>query len=222
MATIIRKDSPREKKSGSAVQPVAFSFADMRGQANNYLAVVRDEAAKIVQAAHAEAEQIRRRAEVAGRKAAEVAVEKILDEKVARRMDTLLPALEQLVAQVNDAKGQLLEHWHRSAVHVATAIAQRIVRRQLEREPQITLDLVDEALRLAAGSAEITVHISATDYENLGPQIQRLGESLCQLVPGNVVADAKVTPGGCRVETRLGEVDLQIESQLRRIEEELS
>lgn len=222
MATIIRKDNPRETKSGRAVQPVAFSFSDMRGQADNYLDVVRDEAAKIVQAAHAEAAQIRAQAEAAGRKAAEAAVERILDEKVSRRMDTLLPALQQLVAQVNDAKGELLGQWHRSAVHVAAAIAQRIIRRQLEREPQITLDLVEEALRLAAGSAEITVHLNATDYENLGPQVERLAASLAQLAPSNVVADPHVTPGGCRVETRFGEIDLQIESQLRRVEEELS
>lgn len=222
MATIIRKDSPRESKSGRTAQPVAFSFADMRGQANNYLDVVRDEAAKIVQAAHAEAAQIRVQAEAAGRKAAEAAVERILDEKVARRMDTLLPALEQLVTQMNDAKGELLGHWHRSAVHVSAAISQRIIRRELEREPQITLDLVEEALRLAAGTADITVHLNVTDFENLGPQVERLAKTLCQLAPSDVVADPQVTPGGCRIETRFGAIDLQIESQLRRVEEELS
>jgi flagellar assembly protein FliH len=222
MATIIRKDSPRETNTGRAVQPIAFSFADMRGQASNYLDVVREEAAKIVQAAHAEAEQIRRQADAAGRKAAESAVERILDEKVARRMDTLVPALEQLVMQVNDAKSELLGHWQRSAVRVSTAMAERIIRRQLEREPQITVDLVEEALRLAAGTAEITVHLSATDFENLGPQVQRLAESLSQLAPSKVVSDPEITTGGCRVETRFGEIDLQIESQLRRLEEELN
>src|SRR6185503_15857931 len=102
MATIIRKDSPREMPSGRPVAPVAFSFADMRGQANDYLGTVRAEAAKIIQQAHQQAEQIRRQAEVAGRKAAEAAVERILDEKVGKRMETLLPALERLVQELND------------------------------------------------------------------------------------------------------------------------
>ena len=77
-------------------------------------------------------------------------------------------------------------------------------------------------LRLAAGSTEITLHISPTDHENLGPQIARLAETLCQLAPSSIVADADITPGGCRVVTKFGEVDQQIESQLRRIEEELA
>src|SRR5947207_14065621 len=107
MATIIRKDSSRETPSGRAVQPVAFSFSDMRGQANDYLGTVRSEAAKIVQQAHQQAEQIRRQAEAAGRKAAEAAIERVLDERVGKRMETLLPALEHVLAEINNTKAQL-------------------------------------------------------------------------------------------------------------------
>ncbi len=222
MATIIRKDSPRETASGRAPQAVSFSFADMRGQANDYLGTVRAEAAKIVQQAHQQAEQIRRQAEVAGRKAAEAAAECVLDEKVGKRMQTLLPALERLVSEINDTKGQLLAHWEQSAVKVSSAIAERIIRRELAHEPNITLDLVAESLRLAMGAAEITLHVNPTDYENLGSQIKRLAVSLAQLTPNEIVADPSISPGGCRVETRFGEIDQQIESQLRRIEEELA
>src|SRR2546422_4099912 len=221
MATIIRKDSPREAHSGRSAQPVAFSFADMRGQANDYLGTVRTEAAKIVQQAHQQAEQIRRQAEIAGRKAAEAAIERVLDERVGKRMETLLPALEHLLAEMNDTKAQLLSRWEQSALKVATAIAERIIRRELTQEPQITLDLIADALRLASGMTDITLHISPTDYENLGTQITRLAETLSHLAPSAIMADAAITPGGCRVKTKFGEIDQQIESQLRRIEEEL-
>jgi flagellar assembly protein FliH len=221
MATIIRKDSTRPSPSGRTVQPVAFSFADMRGKADDYLATVRQEASKIVQQAHQQAEQIRRQAEAAGRKAAEAAVERILDEKVARRMDTLLPALEQVAREINDTKGVLQTHWERSALRVCTAVAERIIRREIAREPQISLALVADALRLAVGAAEIKLHVNPTDYENLGPQVDRLAKTLCQLAPTDIVADTEVSPGGCRVETQFGEIDQRIEAQLKRIEEEL-
>jgi flagellar assembly protein FliH len=221
MATIIRKDSARQSPTSRGQGAVAFSFSDMRGQADDYLKTVQHEAAKIVQQAHQQAEQIRRQAEVAGRKAAEAAVERILDEKVARRMDTLLPALEQLVREINDAKGELQAHWERSAVKVATAIAERIIRREVAGQPQITLEAITEALRLAAGTAEITLRVNPTDYENLGSQIDRLAETLCQLAPSAIVADPAVSAGGCRVVTQFGEIDQTIESQLRRIEQDL-
>lgn len=222
MATIIRKDSPRETPSGRAVQPVAFSFSDMRGQANDYLGTVRTEAAKIVQQAHQQAEQIRRQAEIEGRKAAEAAIERVLDERVGKRMATLLPALENLLAEMNNTKAQLLERWEQSSLQVATAIAQRIIRREIAQDPQITLNLIADTLRLAAGMTEIRLHISPTDYENLGTQITRLANTVGHLAPSSVMADENVSPGGCLVRTKFGEIDGQIESQLKRIEEELS
>jgi flagellar assembly protein FliH len=200
------------------VQPVAFSFSDMRGQANDYLGTVRAEAAKIVQQARYQAEQIRRQAEAAGRKAAEAAIERVLDERVGKRMETLLPALETLLAEINNTKAQLLSRWE---LKVATAIAERIIRREVTHDPQIALDLIADTLRLAAGMTEISLHISPTDYEHLGSQINRLAETVGHLAPSAVVADADVSPGGCRVETKFGVIDQQIASQLRRIEDEL-
>jgi flagellar assembly protein FliH len=182
---------------------------------------VRDEAAKIVQQAHRDGERIRRQAELAGRKAAEAAIEKVLEERVAKRMETLLPALEQLIHEFNDAKGELLGYWEESAIKVVIAIAERVLRRQLDRQPEIALDLIGEALRLAAGSSDITLRVSPSDFDNMGPQIEQIAATLCRLAPSQIVADAGISAGGCRVETKFGLIDQQIESQLRRIEEEL-
>jgi flagellar assembly protein FliH len=221
MATIIRKDSVSAATVTQAGQPVAFSFADMRGEARDYVETVRREAAKIVQQAHSQAEQIRRQAEAAGRKAAEAAAERALDDKISKRLNTLLPALEQLLKEIDDAKGELVARWERSALQVITAIAERVVRRRLEKEPEIALDVIADALRLAAGSADITLHVNPTDCENLGSAIERLSATLCRLAPSYIVSDPAISAGGCRVVTKFGEIDERIEAQLRRIEQDL-
>jgi flagellar biosynthesis/type III secretory pathway protein FliH len=91
----------------------------------------------------------------------------------------------------------------------------------LEKEPTIALDVISEALRLAAGSAEITLHVNPTDYENLGTQVDRLAATLCRLAPSQIISDPEISAGGCRVVTKFGEIDERIEAQLRRIEEDL-
>ena len=136
-------------------------------------------------------------------------------------METLLPALETLMAEMNNTKAQLLNRWEQSALKVATAIAERIIRREISQDPQITLDLIADALRLAAGMTEISLHISPTDYENLGTQITRLAETVGHLRRARLLPTPRCQPGGCCVKTKFGEIDQQIESQLRRIEEEL-
>ena len=48
-----------------------------------------------------------------------------------------------------------------------------------------------------------------------------LVEELSPHIETEIMADAEITPGGCRVETRFGVIDQQFEAQLQRIEEEL-
>ncbi len=197
---------------------VAFNFDDMAVEADKYLAKVRAEAGKIVAQARQEAGTIQKKAEQAGRDAAMMTVE----EMVRKQLATALPALGEVVRDIQHAKQAWLRHWEASAVHVAAAIAERLIRRELSRHPEITLTLVREALELAAGSSQLRVHLNPADREALGDQVEMLIDELSPLAEIELIADAEISPGGCRVETRFGVIDHQFEAQLKRIEEELT
>src|SRR5438034_727823 len=111
MSSVIKFTGPAR-----AVHGVAFNFDDMAGQANDYLDGVRGDAAKIITEAKREAEAIRRRADEEGRQAALKAVEKVLDEKVGKRMETLLPALKKVIDDLQHAKQDWLNHWEKQAI----------------------------------------------------------------------------------------------------------
>ena len=59
------------------------------------------------------------------------------------------------------------------------------------------------------------------DYKSLGRQVRALIDAMSALGDAEVTPDPAIGQGGCRVETRFGAIDQQIESQLKRIEEEL-
>jgi flagellar assembly protein FliH len=221
MATIIKKASPGAVSSVSTPRAVAFNLADMSGRAEEYLQTIRQQASKLIADAHQEAETIRRRAEEAGKKAAQNAIESMLAERVARKMDTLTPAIDSLVRQLDDTRGAWRQHWEHAAIQLAGAMARRILRRELIQQPEFALELVREGLQLMAGSASITVYLHPDDFANVGAQAERLAESLSKLAPARITADPGVAAGGCRLETQFGEVDLQIDSQVNRILEEL-
>lgn len=213
MPTVIRAT---DRNAG--IHPVAFNFSDIADEANRRLDTFRAEAEAILDAARREAEGIRKQAEIDGRRAAE---ETILRE-LSGRLDTLLPALRRAIEDIHDAKQAWLSHWEKSAVRVAAAIAERLIRRELPGSPEITLTLAREALELAAGEDRLRLHLNPADHETLGPRVEALIEELSGLGATEVVADPTVTPGGCRVETRFGVIDQQFETQLARIEEELT
>lgn len=204
------------------IQTVAFSFEDITAKAEAYLAGVRAEAAKILAQAHQEAAAIRKRAEAEGHRAGQAAVEQMVRDQVARQMTTALPALRQAVDEIRHARHAWLTHWQKSAVQVATAIARRILRRELAHQPQLALELVREALELAAGNPRLRIRLNPADHAALASQVQRMVEQLAPLGTAEIVADPQIDPGGCRLETQFGVIDQQIETQLARIAEELT
>jgi flagellar assembly protein FliH len=156
-----------------------------------------------------------------GRKAALQAVEATLKAKIDQQLASLIPALKQAVSQILEARQTWQRHWEQHALRVASAIASRIVRREIEKVPLITLDLVREALHLAAGSERITVRLHPDDQATLGDHVSTLIGELSSLAEVRIVADAGITPGGCRVDTEFGSIDQQLEAQLARITEDL-
>jgi flagellar assembly protein FliH len=221
MATIIKTHEP-QRPSGTALRAVAYDLTDMAAQAENYLGSVQGQAAEIVEQAKREAEAIRQQAEAAGRRAAEQAIERILDEKVAKQMKTLTPALQAAAKQVEDAKQAWLRHWERTAVDLAVAIAGRLVRGEIQRRPEIRAAWIREALELAAGSGDVTIRLNPADQETLAGHVKLLSAAFAPLAKVVVVADELISPGGCRLVTEFGAIDQQIETQLERVKEELS
>lgn len=213
MATIIKRTAARNPRSAS------FNFADMTHEANSYLDEVRVQAEKIVSDARVEADAIRTRAEAEGRDAAHRAAEERIEQRISQ---TLLPALESVGRELEIARQSCVSQWQKQLVHLAAAIAEKVIRRDIAKQPEITLELVSETLQLATGSPQLTVRLSPQDFESLGEHVAGLSEQMSAVGETRVLADPAITPGGCRVDTEHGVIDQRIESQLARIEEELS
>jgi flagellar assembly protein FliH len=86
----------------------------------------------------------------------------------------------------------------------------------------VTLQLIREALEMSAGTSQVRIHLHPADHDTLSGQVDRLAKELRRIGPAEIVADAEITPGGCRIETVHGTIDQQFESQLARIVEELT
>jgi len=200
--------------------PTVIKATDLRTE--TYRSTIRDQARQILLAAMHDAQGIRRAAELEGRRAAEQTVDRQVDERAGRKLETVLPSLRAAIAELNDSKRTWLANWERQAVDLAVAIAGRVCRIELRKQPEITIGLVREALELAAGAGGVRVYLNPEDHAALGSQVRNLVDELARLAPAEVVADRSISRGGCRVETPKGAIDQQFETQLARIAEELT
>src|SRR5690606_15274472 len=99
--------------------------------------------------------------------------------------------------------------WEHEAVRLAAAIAEKIMRRQLEQQPEISLGLIREALELAGSSGHARLLLNPVDRESLGAQIETLTREMGRLAPAEIVGDPSIEQGSCRVETNFGAIDQQ-------------
>ncbi len=216
MAGIIKAAGRSDAAVAGAAQ--TFHFHDV---GESYISRVRGEAARIVADARQEATRIKSKAVEEGREAAMQAAQASLRTRLDQQLASVLAALHQAAETIDHSRHAWQQHWEQHTVAVACSIAERICRRELSGQPQITLGWVREALELAAGNAEITLRLHAEDHATLATQIETIAKQLAGLGNVRIVADPVITAGGCRVDTEFGSLDLQLEQQLARISEEL-
>ena len=220
MAAIIK--SGVMSNDGNGLHSVAFNFEDRSEKACRYLDSVRSQAEQIIEDAKKRAVEITALAKNAGQQEAITEATRILDRKLDKSLDTLLPAIRESIAAIGFEKERWLKKWERETVHLASAIAARVIRRELLQVPEIPIDLAREALQLAMGSGRLRLLFNPTDVESMGDRAVQLANEFSNLAPTDIVADESIRPGGCQVVTEFGTIDQNIDAQLQRIEEELT
>ena len=216
MATIIK--AATGEKPGVIPPLPAFQFDDV---GSSDIKQVRFEAARIIAEAKTQAAQIKAQAKKDGHQAAVQEVQAAFQTRLDEQLASVLGALGEASRQIAEARQAWQQHWERHAIELAAAIAARICRRELAKRPEISAEWVREALTLAAGNGAVIVRLAPEDYQALGPQVEAIAGRLGGLGPCKIVADPAVSVSGCRVETELGALDQQLESQLHRLTEEL-
>lgn len=228
--------SRRVLKAGTVPEAgtqIAFNMEDLHAHCQTQLALARSEAQKIIEQARQDAAQLRQQllqqAREEGRREglrnAEESIEKrareLAEERLGEHLKATLPALEKAVNDVIREKQRWLAEWEQSAVRLALAVAERILRRQLACDPEAARDLIASALQLAAGEPHVDVRMHPDDVAHLGNLVEEIAKTFANCGRLELRPDPGVSRGGCIVETRHGTIDARLETQLDRIASEL-
>ena len=138
------------------------------------------------------------------------------------RIETLLPVLRHAAGRIDADREQWAKYWETAALDLVRAVAEKIIHREISHDHSILFDFVRDALRLAAQSPWVRIHLSEPDSANLQDDIEQLARDMS--ISGNVeiIGSRDIEPGGCLVETPSGIIDQQIRSQLDRLFAEIS
>lgn len=211
----------------------SFRLDDVTREAREAVAVARRQADAILAQARAEAEAIRERArqdsmqvgyEEGFRRGQEEGQAQALAaarNEFAQRQADLVQTCRSLIDAINRDRADWLAVARQDLVELALAIARRVVRQVGQRDREVVLANLEEAVRLVGARTEVTIAVNPVDAEAARLFATSLLELKEQWEHVHIVEESDIAPGGCRVQWGSGSVDATLETQLDRIEAEL-
>lgn len=228
MAVIKNIQSDRLLKSA-----IVLDLGDLKNQGERLLMQARAEAENIVKDAQRESERLigeasdkgheeglKRGIEAGHLQGATEAREQVLEEYT----DVLKTLQDRWIETLNSwesERNEMLLTAREEVLTFAFLLAEKIVHRVIEFNPDVVQDQVDAALRLITTPTSVCVAINPRDRKVLESALPDILESIRTLEHIELIEDEAMMRGGCRVLTKSGEVDATIDTQFARIVETL-
>lgn len=197
--------------------PTPEILAAAEARAAEIVAAAEMQAQQLLQAAHQEvaATLDAVRGEIAQAQQAAYAEGYRVSMAAAREdLGTQLQQAAGLLEGAQTAKAQALADAEPEVIRLVLAIAKRVIHREIAADPRIVVETVRESLRRLGGRAVARVRVHASELAALNDAWNELTSVARDI---EFVADESVSPGGCIVESRQGEIDAQVETQVAAV-----
>lgn len=135
------------------------------------------------------------------------------NEAAGQRGEAMLRRLTQTLEELTTLRAQMIHETERQMVHLALAVARRIVHREVSLDQDLLIAMARVALERLGESARVTVRLHPEEFE--ATAAARAADWTGTTV--QVVADARVGRGGCRVESDFGMMDAGVDAQIQEL-----
>jgi flagellar assembly protein FliH len=217
-------------KSGDSpfvVQP--YSMKDIENTARAILARARQRAEQTIAEARDEAERLKKQGTVVGiaqgrqegfAKGQQEGIKAGRDEAYAEQkaqLTALVSALTQGTKQLNSSRRELESAAINDVLNLAIVIAERVTKRHGVLDPSVAVANVGEAMKIVVHASDLRIAVHSTQQAALKEALPRLRMEWPNLEHVQLVVDDTLEPGGCRLYTTHGQVDGDLNEQIRRI-----
>jgi flagellar assembly protein FliH len=134
-------------------------------------------------------------------------------EAAKERGEAMLRRLTQTIEELTTLRTHMIQQTERQMVQLALAVARRIVHREVSLDQDLLIAMARVALERLGESARVTVRLHPEEFEATaaGRAAEWTGTAV------EVVADARVGRGGCRVESDFGMMDAGVDAQIQEL-----
>ena len=131
-----------------------------------------------------------------------------------------LEEFNQVIVDIAQQNEEAIKGLESQGINLVYDIAEKIIGDALKTDEQALTGLIRQALQAALGQ-NIVVLVNPEDLEKVKKNQGSLMQSIEAFRTLQVRGDDKVAPQGCLIETEVGTIDAQLETQLKAIKKAL-
>ncbi len=137
--------------------------------------------------------------------------------KLERDRESLRADLQSFLDQIDCERRRMWRDAEPQIITFVLEIARKVVKDEARVNRDVVLSVVRNALRRVVDTENIRVRVNMEDLDT----VRSSREDLASLIEGirgvEIVADRRVDPGGCVVETGSGTIDAKIDTQFDEV-----
>lgn len=134
-----------------------------------------------------------------------------------KKLNSAVRSLGEALEQVSGMRKSLAEKSRDDMIRLVMAVARRVIDEEISGKKDIIVKNVSRALDAAVEADEYYIRVNPADLETVKEHEPMFLASMKGLQNIHFVPDESISRGGCIAESRTGDVDATIESQLEEI-----
>lgn len=132
-----------------------------------------------------------------------------------------LEKLEAILQEAVNVRQAAMELAEEDLIKLSLLIAEKIVRKEIQLDGEITKRVLTEAISYLGGATKIFVRVNRQDLPTLAEGEEEIRRLFLDAKTITFVEDETILPGGCIIETDLGRIDARLETRLSLMKKEL-
>ncbi len=173
----------------------------------------------VVEAARAEADQIREQARAEGFAAGRAEGAAAAHEEARAQLAPVVQALHAAVQGLESERGDLADRVEEGAVELALELAGKVVAGAVEAQPERVRDVVRGALRCFMERERVHILVHPDDLALVRASIAEIAGELGGIEHVEVQEERRISRGGAIVRTGAAQVDASLQTKLDRARE---
>lgn len=140
---------------------------------------------------------------------------------LSARIEEMMGEAESVLQQAYVEKERIIQEAEPFLVELSCAIAEKIIDKQLELEPEYAVDLIKKSLARKHEQGILTLCVSPSDFAFVQAAREELSLAIDSQAELQILPDPTVKDRGCVIRSSFGSVDARIDTQLTEIKKEL-